>query len=80
MENISVYENDKRQLVFADNLCKGCNVCASVCPKQLLKLDDHRVNQAGYNPMTCIDIDTCIACGMCGIMCPDSVITVRRVA
>lgn len=75
---ISTYRNDKRELVFNENLCKGCDVCAHVCPKNVLALDSTRVNAKGYNPMICIDIDNCIACGMCGTMCPDSVITVRR--
>ena len=76
--NIATYNTDKRELVFNEDLCKGCDVCASVCPKHILELDSSRVNSKGYNPMICIDIDNCISCGMCGIMCPDSVITVRR--
>lgn len=75
---ISTYHNPHRELIFNEDLCKGCNLCAHVCPKKVLALDSRRVNQSGYNPMVCIDIDACIACGMCGIMCPDSVITVRK--
>ena len=76
--SISTYKTQERELVFNEDLCKGCDLCAYVCPKKILSLDNSRVNKNGYNPMICIDIDNCISCGMCGIMCPDSVITVRR--
>jgi len=68
----------KHRLVFEENLCKGCDLCAFVCPKNILKLDKERVNAKGYNPMTCFDIEACIACGMCARICPDSVIKVER--
>lgn len=74
----STYSAKVGKLVFKENLCKGCDLCAHVCPKKILKLDVQRVNAKGYNPMTCFDIDNCIACGMCAIMCPDSVITVFK--
>ena len=65
-------------LTFNEDFCKGCDLCAHVCPKKILVLDKSRVNGKGYNPMTCIDIEKCIACAMCAIMCPDSVITVEK--
>lgn len=68
----------KHRLVFEENLCKGCDLCAHACPKNILELDKTRVNSKGYNPMICFDIENCIACGMCAIICPDSVITVER--
>lgn len=75
--NIADY-SAKHRLVFDENLCKGCDLCAHVCPKNILELDKNRINAKGYNPMICFDIENCIACGMCAIMCPDSVITVER--
>jgi len=74
----ATYSASGQTLIFEENLCKGCDLCAHVCPKKILTLDKSRVNAKGYNPMTCFDIDKCIACGMCGIMCPDSVITVLK--
>ena len=68
----------KHRLLFDENLCKGCDLCAHACPKNILELDKNRINDKGYNPMICFDIDNCIACGMCAIICPDSVITVER--
>ena len=68
----------KHQLIFDENYCKGCDLCAFFCPKDILKLDESRINTKGYNPMICFDIDNCIACGNCARICPDSVITVVR--
>lgn len=77
LSNLSTYES-KHKLVFSENYCKGCDLCAHTCPKKILELDKSRVNIKGYNPMSCININDCIACGMCAIICPDSVITVIR--
>ena len=68
----------KNRLTFAENLCKGCELCVAFCPKKILKLDKTRVNASGYNPSTCIDIENCISCGICAKICPDSVIKVER--
>ena len=69
---------DKHKLTFVENLCKGCDLCVWVCPKNVLKLDKERVNGKGYNPAVCFDIAGCTACGMCALVCPDSVIKVER--
>ena len=63
-------------LKFNENLCKGCDLCAWVCPKKILKMDEGRVNAKGYNPATCVDIAACIGCGVCAWICPDSVIEI----
>jgi len=68
----------KHRLVFEEHLCKGCDLCVWVCPKNILKLDLERVNGKGYNPSICFNIEDCIACGMCAKICPDSVIKVER--
>jgi len=75
--SVSTY-TAKHRLVFADNLCKGCDLCAVACPKDIIKMDKTRVNEKGYNPAMCFDMDACIACGICAKICPDSVIKVER--
>lgn len=66
-------------VTFNLDRCKGCGLCVSVCPKQILRLDESITNIKGYHPSYIIDQDTCIACGNCARICPDSVITVQRV-
>jgi 2-oxoglutarate ferredoxin oxidoreductase subunit delta len=66
------------RITISEDFCKGCLLCASVCPKKILELDTSRVNSRGYNPIKCTDMDECTACSMCGRICPDSVIKVER--
>ena len=66
------------KLIFKENLCKGCGLCVSACPKKILELDASRVNSKGYNPVICVDNKECISCAFCAAICPDIVITVNK--
>jgi len=66
------------EVTFAENLCKGCELCLTVCPTKVLKLDTSRVNLRGYHPAIVYNRTECSGCGSCAKICPDSVITVRR--
>lgn len=66
------------RVTFEQDLCKGCNLCVSVCPVNILILDETKINARGYHPADVTDNDKCIACQNCAIMCPDLVITVER--
>jgi 2-oxoglutarate ferredoxin oxidoreductase subunit delta len=50
--------------------CKGCGLCAALCPKQVLTR-----NEEG-GPVV-VDPDACIGCGWCELHCPDFAISVR---
>jgi 2-oxoglutarate ferredoxin oxidoreductase subunit delta len=50
--------------------CKGCGICAALCPKQVLSR-----NEEG-GPVV-FDPDACIGCGWCELHCPDFAISVR---
>ena len=50
--------------------CKGCGICAALCPKQVLAR-----NEEG-GPVV-VDPDACIGCGWCELHCPDFAISVR---
>lgn len=64
----------KGRVVFEQDRSKGCGLCVSVCPKQIIALDRDFIKVKGYNPAFCTEPDECIGCGNCAIMCPDSVI------
>ena len=66
------------RVTFKTELCKGCGLCVSACPKQIIALDKTRLNAKGYHPAGITDREKCIACAMCATMCPDGVITVER--
>ncbi len=62
--------------------CKGCYLCVSVCPKELIKVSD-TLNQKGYYPaefteagMEDQNIRKCTACATCAVICPDVAIEV----
>lgn len=66
----------KGRLVFRSDRCKGCELCVSVCPKKILKLDEMNVNAKGYHPVALTDESECIGCASCAVMCPDGIINV----
>ncbi len=58
--------------------CKGCGLCATVCPKQILRVSATTSNNQGYFVVEETDPEKCIGCAFCATMCPDCVITVER--
>ena len=65
-------------LHFDTNRRKGCELCISVCPKDMLKFATESSNVKGYHAATVVDIAECIACASCAKICPDSVITIDK--
>jgi 2-oxoglutarate ferredoxin oxidoreductase subunit delta len=63
---------------FSVELCKGCELCTTVCPQDIVKMDTEAVNAKSYHPAMVSDMSRCTACGNCARFCPDSVITVER--
>ncbi len=56
--------------------CKGCEVCISACPHEVLSLSSE-VNSKGYHYAVKVN-SGCTGCANCAIVCPDAVITVYR--
>lgn len=67
---------DKR-VIFREEICKGCELCVSVCPRDIIKVSE-RINSKGYHPVIVENQEACISCAACGRICPDGVITVYR--
>ena len=66
------------KVTFRTELCKGCGLCVSACPKHLLYIDKDRLNEKGHSPAAMSDESQCIACAFCATMCPDCVIKVEK--
>ena len=68
------------KVTFRQDRCKGCELCALVCPKHIIVMDEDATNRKGYHPATVRDEDAekCTGCASCAKMCPDSIITVER--
>jgi 2-oxoglutarate ferredoxin oxidoreductase subunit delta len=65
-------------VVINEDRCKGCGLCVSVCPVEILQLAEERFNVKGYHPVEVTDSDKCTGCAMCATICPDVVFTVYR--
>ena len=57
--------------------CKGCLLCISSCPKNLIVKSD-KLNRQGLNYVEFSRNSECIGCAMCAIICPDCCITVYK--
>ncbi len=66
----------KGDVVIEIEKCKGCEVCLSACPNEVLALSKE-VNSKGYHYTMKVNSD-CIGCANCAVVCPDAVITVYR--
>ena len=66
------------KVTFETDLCKGCGLCVSACPKGCLTIASEQINQKGYSPAVMNDPDKCIGCAFCATMCPDCIITVEK--
>lgn len=65
-------------IVIDEDTCKGCELCTTVCPKDLVKMGKH-FNAKGYHPSKLVDPEEeCTGCTLCALMCPDVAITVYR--
>lgn len=68
----------KGTVVIDTNRCKGCELCTSVCPQDVLVMADS-YNTRGYRPALLVDPQgKCTGCALCAVICPDSVMTVYR--
>ncbi|MDR2910790.1 MAG: 4Fe-4S binding protein [Bacteroidales bacterium] len=64
-------------VVVDEEKCKGCNVCVNECIHDVLALHKE-VNSYGYHYSYMKNSDKCIGCANCGLVCPDTCITIYR--
>ena len=67
------------RVTFREDRCKGCELCVTFCPKNIIKLASH-MNNMGFHPATVDieDMEKCTGCAICARMCPDVVIEVEK--
>ena len=66
------------KVTFKKDLCKGCGLCITACPKKIIALSKDEINHKGHHPAEITDQEKCIGCAFCATMCPDCVIKVER--
>ena len=78
-----VKKTELGRIIIDRELCKGCYLCISVCPNNLIAVSD-KLNQMGYSPVESKKTEgkegepKCTGCAMCAIVCPDLAIEVYR--
>ena len=65
------------RIVIREDRCKGCLLCTTVCPEEIIVQSD-RINPQGYKVVEVTDMEQCIGCASCAKMCPDFCITVYK--
>jgi len=69
----------KGRILIEDALCKGCELCITVCPKDLIEMAQDRFTPKGYHPAILVDPGgECTGCAICSVICPEAAITVYR--
>jgi 2-oxoglutarate ferredoxin oxidoreductase subunit delta len=64
-------------ITINDERCKGCGLCTSACPKNLITLED-TPNSLGYTLAVFSNPEKCTGCALCARMCPDVAIMVFK--
>ena len=67
----------KFQVRFNNDVCKGCELCRSVCPKKIIEMSES-FNAKGYAPASITNQDECIGCTSCALVCPDGAIEIYK--
>jgi len=69
----------KGWIEVSDDHCKGCGLCVTACPQEVMALDMSRLTPKGYHPVQLI-AEGCTGCAICAIVCPDAALTVYQEA
>jgi Fe-S-cluster-containing hydrogenase component 2 len=38
------------RVIFDENRCKGCELCTTACPMNIVAMDKEKINNKGYHP------------------------------
>lgn len=74
-------KTERGRIAIDRERCKGCYLCISICPNQVIIIS-RSLNQQGYYPVEPVDKVNdgkgCTGCAMCATICPDIAIEVYR--
>ncbi len=63
------YLQNVTTLAMDDSKCNGCGTCITVCPQEVLALENRKARIQ--------DRDACMECGACSRNCPRGALTVQ---
>jgi 2-oxoglutarate ferredoxin oxidoreductase subunit delta len=58
------------KVYILEDRCKGCGFCIEFCPRFNLEFSTE-FNQKGYHPPSVRNVDGCVNCHYCQIICPE---------
>ncbi|MBM3187953.1 MAG: 4Fe-4S dicluster domain-containing protein [Chloroflexi bacterium] len=65
----------KPRILINQDWCKGCYLCVSVCPRDVLDID-RETWLSSRHPVLVRQPERCTACRNCELLCPDLAIEV----
>ncbi len=65
------------RIAFLEQRCKGCLLCTTVCPKQIIAKSG-RFNAQGYEVVEVVDQNQCTGCTSCALICPDVAVRIYK--
>lgn len=65
------------KVVILEEICKGCGLCITACPRSVLVQGDH-LNAKGFHPVVVEKPEECVGCAMCAVVCPEVAIEVYK--
>ncbi len=69
----------KGTVIIDQARCKGCTLCVTACPQNVLIMEETVLNAKGYHPAVLNEAESeCTGCGICAVICPDVCFTVYR--
>jgi len=72
------FQAPKGEVQVIPERCKGCGFCIEFCPRDVLA-ESKEFNSKGYHPPEIADIDSCVYCQLCELICPEFAIYVIEV-
>ena len=63
------------RIVISPDWCKGCYICVSVCPRDVLAIDQSEWT-GSFHPVVVAQPERCTVCRNCELLCPDLAIEV----
>jgi 2-oxoglutarate ferredoxin oxidoreductase subunit delta len=72
------FEAPKGEVQVIPERCKGCGFCIEFCPRNVLA-ESKDFNSKGYHPPEIADINACVYCQLCELICPEFAIYVVEV-
>lgn len=67
----------KPTIIIHQAWCKGCYLCVSVCPRDVLDIDTAAWS-GNHHPVIVRQIERCTACRNCELLCPDLAVEVKE--